>query len=195
MKEVVSVQELQMTHPLSAKQKKTKPIENNNPKKICWWIYGNMTLGEVRAVLARSPGEVKPRPICIYKKRNYHISLSDFSSPRSQMFSKLLEFLQDVDNPEAFYFIFLLCYQFFSNYTWLFNSSAKWQLRANQEKMCSCSTSKKTKQKKKKHLDALHLSGSCDRKITYSVSLRSLEATRIRIKLDQRQWPANLAWQ
>lgn len=33
MKEVVSVQGLQMTHPLSAKQKKTKPIENNNPKK------------------------------------------------------------------------------------------------------------------------------------------------------------------
>lgn len=151
-----------------------------------------MTLREVRAVLARSPGEVKPRPICIYKKRNYHISLSDFSSPRSQMFSKLLEFLQDVDNPEAFYLSFYSATSFFpitpDCLTAVQNGSSE-----RIKKRCVRVQLAKKQNKKKKHLDALHLSGSCDRKITYSVSLRSLEATRIRIKLDQRQCPANLA--
>lgn len=55
MKEVVSVQELQMTYPLSAKQKKKKPIEknNNNNKKnlsVHVWKYDTW---KVRAVGAR----------------------------------------------------------------------------------------------------------------------------------------------
>lgn len=96
---------------------------------------------------------------------------------------------------KLFIFIFLLCYQFF------FFPITPDCLTAVQkgsseriEKRCVRVQLAKN-QNKKKNLHAMHLSGSCDRTITYSVSLRSLETTRNTIKLDQRQCPANLARQ
>lgn len=93
---------------------------------------------------------------------------------------------------KLFILIFLLCYQFF------FFPITPDCLTAVQKgsserikKRCVRVQLAKNQNKTKKHLHALHLSGSCDRTITYSVSLRSLETTRNTIKLEMPSQPCS----
>lgn len=138
---------------------------------------------------------VIPGSITYTKKETitFHSRISAVQDLR-WMFSKLLEFLQDVENPWSFLSIFFLCYQFSpftpDCLTAVQNGSSEWiKVR------CVCVQLAGNQNKQIKHLLAPCLLGSCDRKITYSVSLRSLKTTRNRIKLHPRQCPANLAWQ
>lgn len=93
---------------------------------------------------------------------------------------------------KLFILISLLCYQFFFPITPDCLTAVQKGSAERIKKRCVCVQLAKN-QNKKKHLHALHLPGSCDRTITYSVSLRSLETTRNTIKLDLRRCPANLA--